>query len=121
MSNLRIKVEGLDKTLSHFDLVARNVSEAIEQTAKEGAVEAQARARELAPQKTGRLRKSIKMKRGRYGLTYLVRPRSPVAHLQEYGTKRGVKPKWYMRRTRDKIVPGVQRKILSKVERAVRS
>lgn len=120
MINLRVRAEGMERTLSHFDVVAKSVSKVIEETAKEGAKQVQARAKELAPKKSGKLRKSVKIRRGRYGITRLVRPRSSIAHLQEYGTKKGVTAKCFMQRTREQIVPGVQRKILAEVERAVR-
>lgn len=120
MSNLTIRVEGMQRTLSRFDLVARGVSQVIDETSKEGAKLVQARAKELTPKKTGKLRKSIKTRKGKYGITHLVRPRSNIAHLQEYGTKKGVKPKRFMQKAREQIVPGVQREILRKVEQAVR-
>ena len=120
MSKLTLRVEGMQRTLSHFDLMAHGVSQVIDETSKEGAKKVQIRAKELAPKKTGKLRKSIKNRKGKYGITHIVRPRSNIAHLQEYGTKKGIKSKRFMQKAREQIVPGVQRDILRKVEQAVR-
>ena len=119
MSKLTLRVEGMQRTLSHFDLMAHGVSQVIDEKSKEGAKKVQIRAKELAPKKTGKLRKSIKNRKGKYGITHIVRPRSTVAHLQEYGTKKGIKSERFMQKAREQIVPGVQRDILSKVEQAV--
>lgn len=120
MINLRLQVDGLSRTLSHFDVVANNVSKVIDETSKEGAKLMQARAKELAPKKSGKLKRSIKTRRGRRGITHLVRPRSSIAHFQEYGTRKGAQAKRFMQKAREQIVPGVQRQILIKVEQEIR-
>jgi HK97 gp10 family phage protein len=120
MINLRLQADGLNHVLSHFDVVANNVTRVIEETAKEGAKLVQRRARELAPKKSGKLRRSIRIRRGKRGITQLVRPRSFMAHFQEYGTQKGVPAKWFMKKAREEILPEVERQILAKVEEEIR-
>jgi HK97 gp10 family phage protein len=120
MINLRLQADGLNQVLSHFDVVASNVTRVIDETTKEGAKLVQRRARELAPKKTGKLRRSIRIRRGKRGITRLVRPRSFMAHFQEYGTQNGVPAKRFMQKTQEQIMPEVERQILAKVEQELR-
>ena len=115
-----INVSGIDKCISFGDLISTNVSQAIEKETEQGAREIQKREKALAPVKTGLLRKSIVNRKGKYGISRMVRAKAPHAPLQEYGTKRGVKAKYFARRARDQLMPGIQAKIRAAVQREVR-
>ena len=114
-----IKVSGIDGCISFGDLITTNVSQAIEKETELGATEIQKRERSLAPVKTGALRKSIVNRKGKYGISRMVRAKAPHAPLQEYGTKRGVKAKRFAQRARSELVPGIQEKIRTAVRKEV--
>ena len=114
-----IKVSGIDKCISYGDLITTNVSQAIEKETELGAKEIQKRERALAPVKSGLLRKSIVNRKGKYGISRMVRAKAPHAPLQEYGTKRGVKAKRFAQRARSELVPGIQEKIRTAVRNEV--
>ena len=90
-----IRVTGIDQCVSFGDLISTNVSQAIEKETELGAKEVRKRERSLAPVKSGLLRKSIVNRKGKYGISRMVRAKAPHAPLQEYGTKRGVKGKHF--------------------------
>ena len=115
-----IKVSGIDKCISFGDLITTNVSQAIEKETELGAKEIQKRERSLAPVKSGLLRKSIVNRKGKYGISRMVRAKAPHAPLQEYGTKRGVKAKRFAQRARSDLVPVIQEKIRAAVRNEVR-
>ena len=116
-----IKVSGIDRCISFGDLITTNVSQAIEKETELGAKEIQKRERALAPVKSGLLRKSIVNRKGKYGISRMVRAKAPHAPLQEYGTKRGVKARRFAQRARSELVPGIQAKIRAAVKREVKS
>jgi hypothetical protein len=115
-----IKVTGIDQCISLCDLISTNVSQAIEKETELGAKAVRKRERELAPVKSGMLRKSIVNRKGKYGITRMVRAKAPHAPLQEYGTKRGVKGKHFAQRARRELLPGIQEKIRTAVRNEVR-
>ena len=115
-----IKVSGIDQCVSFGDLISTNVSQAIEKETELGAKEIQKRERALAPVKSGLLRKSIVNRKGKYGISRMVRAKAPHAPLQEYGTKRGVKAKRFAQRARSELVPVIQEKIRAAVRNEVR-
>ena len=114
-----IKVSGIDRCISFGDLITTNVSQAIEKETELGAKEIQKRERSLAPVKSGLLRKSIVNRKGKYGISRMVRAKAPHAPLQEYGTKRGVKAKRFAQRARSELEPGIQEKIRTAVRKEV--
>mgnify|MGYP003614195557 FL=1 len=114
-----IKVSGIDRCISFGDLITTHVSQAIEKETELGAKEIQKRERALAPVKSGLLRKSIVNRKGKYGISRMVRAKAPHAPLQEYGTKRGVKAKRFAQRARSELVPGIQEKIRTAVRNEV--
>ena len=116
-----INVSGIDKCISFGDLISTNVSQAIEKETELGARQVQKREKSLAPVKSGGLRKSIVNRKGKYGISRMVRAKAPHAPLQEYGTKRGVKAKRFAERARRELVPGIQAKIRAAVKREVGS
>jgi len=115
-----IKVTGIDKCLRFGDLISGNVSQAIEKEVELGSREIRQREQALAPKKSGQLRKSIVTRKGKYGISRMVRARAPHAPLQEYGTKRGVKAKRFAERARSELLPGIQAKIRAAVRREVK-
>ncbi len=115
-----IKVQGIDTCIGFGDLLTSNVSQAIERETELGAKEVQKREKALAPVKTGLLRRNIVNRKGKYGISRMVRAKAPHAPLQEYGTKRGVKAKYFAKRARDELMPGIQEKIRNAVRREVR-
>ena len=115
-----IKVTGIDTCIGFGDLITTNVSQAIEKETELGAKEVQKREKALAPVKTGLLRRNIVNRKGKYGISRMVRAKAPHAPLQEYGTKRGVKAKYFAKRARDELMPGIQEKIRNAVRREVR-
>ena len=115
-----IKVSGIDQCISFGDLITTNVIQAIEKETELGAKEIQKRERSLAPVKSGLLRKSIVNRKGKYGISRMVRAKAPHAPLQEYGTKRGVKAKRFAQRARSELVPVIQEKIRAAVRNEVR-
>ena len=115
-----IKVSGIDQCISFGDLITTNVSQAIEKETELGAKEIQKRERSLAPVKSGLLRKSIVNRKGKYGISRMVRAKAPHAPLQEYGTKRGVKAKRFAQRARSELVPVIREKIRAAVRNEVR-
>ena len=114
-----INVSGIDKCISFGDLITTNVSQAIEKETELGAKAVQKREKSLAPVKSGLLRKSIVNRKGKYGISRMVRAKAPHAPLQEYGTKRGVKAKRFAERARRELVPGIQDKIRTAVRNEV--
>ena len=114
-----INVSGIDKCISFGDLITTNVSQVIKKETELGAKEIQKRERSLAPVKSGLLRKSIVNRKGKYGISRMVRAKAPHAPLQEYGTKRGVKAKRFAERARRELVPGIQDKIRTAVRNEV--
>ena len=116
-----INVSGIDKCISFGDLITTNVSQAIEKETELGARQVQKREKALAPVKSGLLRKSIVNRKGKYGISRMVRAKAPHAPLQEYGTKRGVKAKRFAERARRELLPGIQAKIGAAVKREVGS
>ena len=115
-----INVSGIDKCISFGDLISTNVSQAIEKETELGARQVQKREKSLAPVKSGLLRKSIVNRKGKYGISRMVRAKAPHAPLQEYGTKRGVKAKRFAQRARSELVPVIQEKIRAAVRNEVR-
>lgn len=114
-----IKVSGIDQCISFGDLIATNVSQAIEKETELGAKAVQKREKSLAPVKSGLLRKSIVNRKGKYGISRMVRAKAPHAPLQEYGTKRGIKAKRFAQRARSELVPVIQEKIRAAVRNEV--
>ena len=90
-----IRVSGREQCISFDDLISTNVSQVIEKETELGAKAVRKRERELVPVKSGLLRKSIVNRKGKYGISRMVRAKAPHAPLQEYGTKRGVKGKHF--------------------------
>ncbi len=115
-----IRVTGIDQCIGFGDLITTNVSQAIEKETEQGAKAVRKRERELAPVKSGLLRKSIVNRKGKYGISRMVRAKASHAPLQEYGTKRGVKGKYFARKARDQLLPGIQEKIRTAVRNEVR-
>ena len=115
-----INVSGIDKCISFGDLITTNVSQAIEKETELGARQVQKREKSLAPVKSGLLRKSIVNRKGKYGISRMVRAKAPHAPLQEYGTKRGVKGKHFAERARRELMPGIQEKLRTAVRNEVR-
>lgn len=116
-----IRVTGIDQCLKFGDFISGNVTQAIEQVVNQGARDMQQRERSLAPKKTGLLQKSIVTRKGKYGISKMVRAKAPHAPLQEYGTKRGVKGKHFAENTRKELLPGIEAKIRAAVIRQVKS
>lgn len=115
-----IRVEGIDKAMRFGDLIAGKVTGAIQKETDEGAKAIQKRERELAPKLTGDLRRKVVVRKGKYGISKMVRAKAPHAPLQEYGTKRGVKAKEFSRKARDELLPGIEAKIRQAVAREVK-
>jgi len=115
-----IRVTGVDRCISFGDLISTNVSQVIEKETESGAKTVRKRERELAPVKSGLLRKSIVNRKGKYGISRMVRAKAPHAPLQEYGTKRGVKGKHFAGRTRRELLPGIREKLRAAVINEVR-
>ena len=115
-----IRVSGIDQCVSFGDLISTNVSQAIEKETELGAKEIQRREKALAPVKSGLLRKSIVNRKGKYGISRMVRAKAPHAPLQEYGTKRGVKAKYFAERTRKELLPRIKEKIKEAVRNEVK-
>ena len=115
-----INVSGIDKCISFGDLITTNVSQAIEKETELGARQVQKREKSLAPVKSGLLRKSIVNRKGKYGISRMVRAKAPHAPLQEYGTKRGVKAKYFATRTRKELLPRIQERIKEAVRNEVK-
>lgn len=115
-----VRVEGLDRCIGILDMLSTHVVQAIEKEVDAGAKEMQNRERSLAPVKTGLLRKNIIIRKGKYGITKMVRAKAPHAPLQEFGTKRGVKPQYFAKRTEEQLRPGIEAKIREAVIREVR-
>ena len=117
-----INVSGIDKCISfRCGLNIDANCQAIEKETELGARQVQKREKSLAPVKSGLLRKSIVNRKGKYGISRMVRAKAPHAPLQEYGTKRGVKAKRFAERARRELVPGIQAKIRAAVKREVGS
>ena len=115
-----IMFTGINQCISFGVLISTNVSQAIEKESELGAKEIRKRERSLAPVKSGLLRKSIVNRKGKYGISRIVRAKAPHAPLQEYGTKRGVKGKHFAERARRELMPGIQEKIRLAVRNEVR-
>ena len=115
-----ISIKGIDKCLKFGDLICTNVSRRIEQITDEGAKAIRQRERSLAPRKTGKLQKSIVASKGKYGISKMVRAKAPHAPLQEFGTRRGVKAKYFAKRAKEQLLPGVEAKIRAAVQQEVK-
>ena len=115
-----IRVKGIDKCLKFGDLICTNVSRRIERITDEGAKAIRQRERSLAPRKTGKLQKSIVTRKGKYGISKMVRAKAPHAPLQEFGTRRGVKAKYFAKRAKEELLPGVEAKIRAAVQQEVK-
>lgn len=115
-----IRLSGIDKTLTFGDVISRNISQEIQKETDGGARKIQRRERALAPVKTGSLRKSIVTRKGKYGITKMVRAKAPHAPLQEYGTKRGVIAKHFAQKAREELLPGIEAKIRATIQREVK-
>lgn len=118
---IKLRVTGIDKCLKFGELITSNVSQAIEKETQAGAKEIQKREQALAPIKTGKLRKSIVNRKGKYGISRMVRAKAPHAPLQEYGTKRGVRAKYFAKRAREELLPSIKDKIRAAVKREVKN
>lgn len=115
------RLTGIDKCLRLGDVITENISQVIEKEIEIGSREVQRRERNLAPSKTGKLRKSIVIRKGKYGISKMVRAKAPHAPLQEYGTKRGVKAKHFAEKARTELLPGIQAKIRAAIRREVKN
>ena len=115
-----IKVSGIDKCIGFGDVVCSNVSQVIEKEAERGSQEIKKRERSLAPVKSGQLRKSIVTRKGKYGISRMVRAKAPHAPLQEYGTRRGVKGRHFAEKTRQELVPVIEARLRAAVQKAVK-
>ena len=118
--DVRIRVNGIDQCIQFGDLVSTNVLRAIEKEVDEGAKAIRQRERSLAPRKTGALQNSIVARKGRYGISKMVRAKAPHAPLQEYGTRRGVKAKYFAQKTREQLLPEIEQKLRAAIDREVR-
>ena len=120
MPNTTLTVEGLTKTLGRIKTVRLAMSDVLDKSTKEGARKIQKAAKKKAPKDTGRLRKSIKVKKMKKGAVgYFVKPYSYIAHFHEYGTKKGIKPKHFMKESREEVLPEVQEDIMKKIGEVV--
>jgi len=117
---IKISVNGIDRAISFGDLIVSNVAQAIEREVDRGAKEIRDMERSLAPKKTGTLIRGIGIRKGKYGISKMVRARAPHSHFQEYGTKRGVTAKKFSARTRQAMVPVVEDRIRAAVAREVK-
>ena len=115
-----IKVSGIDKCVGFVDLVCSNVSQVIEKEAERGSIEIRKRERALAPVKSGLLRKSIVARKGKYGISRMVRAKAPHAPLQEYGTRRGVKAKHFAEKARQELVLVIEARLRAAIQKAVK-
>lgn len=114
-----IKVEGLSKTVSKVEEMKIASSEVVQKETREGANLIRKRARQLAPRKTGQLRKSIRVKKCKTQDGYLVKPYWYVARFQEYGTKRGTPALHFMQRTREELMPQINENIMKAIAKVV--
>lgn len=120
MPNTTLTVEGLTKTLGRIKTVRLAMSDVLDKSTKEGARKIQKAAKKKAPKDTGRLRKSIKVKKMKKGgVGYFVKPYSYIANFHEYGTKKGIKPKHFMKESREEVMPEVQEDIMKKIGEVV--
>lgn len=115
----QIKVDGLEITISKIDEMRLALDDTVQKEAKAGANEIRKVARKRAPKRTGALRRSIKVKRCKTKDGYFVKAYSYLAHFHEYGTKRGIKAKHFMKKTRDELMPKIQQNILRAIGRVV--
>lgn len=116
MNSYVIKVEGLDITLKNFGLMTPKVRVAAFKAAEKGAKLIQKRARELAPKRTGDLKKRIRVRTAKIGLGKFTYGAAPHTHLQEFGTRQGVKAKHFMQKAADNS----DIEVLMMIEHAVR-
>ncbi len=133
-SGLTIRVDGVDYVIGYMDMVQANMTGAILTTAEEGAKAIRDRARSMAPVRQGGkknggkgkgkgpgyLRRKIVVKKGKYGITFMVQAKAPHAPLQEFGTKRGVKKKLFMERAEEELLPVVQSSIITAAGKEVK-
>ena len=120
MNDTTVRIDGVEKTLSHFQAARLSVSSEVEKVIKDGAGKIRTRSRSRAPKKTGRLRKNIKAKRSNRGTGWFVKAYSYVSRFQEYGTKRGIKPKMFMHKTREELLPQINEDIMNKIKEVVK-
>jgi len=102
---------------SHYD----HVSQAIEKETELGAKEIQKRERSLAPVKSGLLRKSIVNRKGKYGISRMVRAKAPHCAAAGIRYQTGRQGKTFAQRARSELLPGIQEKIRAAVKREVNS
>lgn len=114
-----LKVDGLQMTISKIDEIRLSADETVQKEAKDGANEIRKRARSLAPKRTGKLRQSIRVKRCKTKDGYFVKAYSYFAHFHEYGTKRGIIAKKFMRKSRDELMPKIQKNIIDAIGKVV--
>lgn len=117
---VKISVNGIDRAISFGDLIVSNVAQAIEREVDRGAKEVRDMERSLAPKKTGGLVRGIGIRRGKYGISKMVRAKAPHSHLQEYGTKRGVTAKKFSERTRQAKASVIEARIRAAIAREVK-
>lgn len=144
---LNVRVEGVENLIRQFDVVKANVARGIQDAADSGAKQVRDKARAAAPirgtdaerkadrslrrkfgaskglfkgKAPGLLRRRIVIRKGRQGIVNMVQAKAPHAHLQEYGTKRGVKARHFMEKAKDELLPGIQRDIIAAVGREVK-
>lgn len=116
---INIRVNGIDRAVRIGDLISSNVARAIEQEVDAGSKEMRTRERSLAPKKTGKLRRSIVIRRGRYGISKMVRAKAPHAPLQEFGTRRGVVAKHFAERAKNELTPVIESRLRAAIAREV--
>lgn len=119
MSVAEITVQGLTKTLNLIQIMKLKAADTTMKICQDGAKRIRKRARQLAPKKTGKLMVSIKMKKCRTKDGYYVKAYSYIAHFQEYGTRRGIKPKRFMHKAKKEIIPEVQKKLINAIGKVV--
>lgn len=118
---VKISVNGIDRAIGFGDLIVSNVAQAIEREVDQGAKETRDMERGLAPVgKTKRLQRGIGIRKGKYGISKMVRAKAPHSHFQEYGTKRGVTAKKFSGRTRQAKVPIIEARIRAAIAREVK-
>ena len=120
MNKMSIKVDGVDRVISMFDIVSTDMAQRLLETEKKLASALRDEARSRAPVKSGLLRRKITFKEGRYGIAVLVMAKAPHSHFHEFGTARGVKPVGYMAKAHDSMAAEIDRQLAEAVDNAVR-
>lgn len=119
MSYSEIKIEGYERTLSFFQMAKLKSSDKVMEICKSGAQEVRTLGRKRAPKETGKLRKSIRIKKCKTGDGYMTKAYSYLAHFHEYGTKRGIKAKKFMDKAREEVLPRVQKELIEAIKDVV--